>query len=47
MPAENVASLGLALFSDYLVSVELGGTLLMVATIGAIVITGRRAEDAR
>src|SRR5439155_8138165 len=42
MPAENVAYLGRSLFTDYLLPVELGGTLLLVATIGAIAITGRR-----
>lgn len=44
LPAENVAYLGRSLFTDYLLPVELGGTLLLVATIGAIAITGRRAE---
>jgi NADH-quinone oxidoreductase subunit J len=39
---ENVAPLGRTLFTDYLLPVELGGTLLLVATIGAIVISGRR-----
>jgi NADH-quinone oxidoreductase subunit J len=39
---ENVAPLGWTLFTDYLLPVELGGTLLLVATIGAIVISGRR-----
>ena len=39
---ENVAPLGRTLFTDYLVAVELGGALLLVATVGAIVITGRR-----
>jgi NADH:ubiquinone oxidoreductase subunit 6 (subunit J) len=42
MPADNVAALGKSLFTDYLVSVELAATLLLVATIGAIVIAGRR-----
>jgi NADH:ubiquinone oxidoreductase subunit 6 (subunit J) len=46
MPAENVAFLGRSLFTDYLLAVELGGTLLLVATIGAIAITHRRAERA-
>ena len=41
MPAENSAYLGRALFTDYLLDVELGGTLLLVATIGAIAIAGR------
>jgi NADH:ubiquinone oxidoreductase subunit 6 (subunit J) len=44
LPATNVAALGKTLFTDYLLSVELGGTLLLVATIGAIAITGRRGE---
>ncbi len=44
---ENVAPLGRALFTDYLLAVELGGTLLLAATIGAIAITHRRREGAR
>jgi NADH:ubiquinone oxidoreductase subunit 6 (subunit J) len=44
---ENVASLGRALFTDYLLAVELAGTLLLVATIGAIAITSRRGEGPR
>jgi NADH:ubiquinone oxidoreductase subunit 6 (subunit J) len=47
LPAENVAHLGRVLFTDYLLAVELGGTLLLVATIGAIAITARRTEGAR
>jgi NADH:ubiquinone oxidoreductase subunit 6 (subunit J) len=39
--ADNVAGLGRTLFSDYLLAVELGGTLLLIATIGAIAITQR------
>lgn len=46
LPAENVAHLGRSLFTDYLLAVELGGTLLLVATIGAIIITSRKPEDA-
>ena len=42
--SENVAPLGRALFTDYLLPVELGGTLLLVATIGAIAISGRKPE---
>ncbi len=49
MPAENTARLGKSLFTDYLIAVELGGTLLLVATIGAIAIAirreGRPGED--
>jgi NADH:ubiquinone oxidoreductase subunit 6 (subunit J) len=47
LPAENVAGLGKSLFTDYLLAVELAGTLLLVATIGAIAIAGRRAEGLR
>jgi NADH-quinone oxidoreductase subunit J len=47
MPAENVAALGHDLFTTYLIPVELGGTLLLVATIGAIAIAGRRTEGLR
>ncbi len=44
---ENVAPLGRTLFTDFLLPVELGGTLLLVATIGAIAITARRTEAKR
>jgi NADH:ubiquinone oxidoreductase subunit 6 (subunit J) len=44
LPAQNVAHLGRSLFTDYLLPVELGGTLLLVATVGAIAIASRRAE---
>jgi NADH:ubiquinone oxidoreductase subunit 6 (subunit J) len=47
LPRENVAYLGRSLFTDYLLPVELGGTLLMVATIGAIAIAARRPEGLR
>jgi NADH:ubiquinone oxidoreductase subunit 6 (subunit J) len=47
LPARNVAGLGRTLFSDYLLAVELAGTLLLVASIGAIAIAGRRAEGLR
>jgi NADH-quinone oxidoreductase subunit J len=47
LPAENVAYLGRTLFTDYLIPVELGGTLLLAATIGAIAIASRRAEGLR
>jgi NADH-quinone oxidoreductase subunit J len=39
---DTVASLGGLLFSDYLISVELAGMALLVATIGTIAITARR-----
>src|SRR5262249_35426282 len=47
LPAYNVAALGRSLFSDYLLAVALAGVLLTVATIGAIVIAGRRTEGLR
>src|SRR5262249_30075445 len=47
VPGENVAPLGRSLFTDYLLPVELGGTLLLVAVIGAIAIAGRRTEGLR
>jgi NADH-quinone oxidoreductase subunit J len=47
LPAANVASLGKTLFTDYLLAVELAGTLLLAATIGAIAIAGRRPEGLR
>lgn len=43
MPAENATYLGRSLFSDFLLPVELGGTLLLIATVGAIAIAHRRA----
>jgi NADH-quinone oxidoreductase subunit J len=42
LPHENTTYLGRSLFTDYLIAVELGGTLLLVATIGAIAIAARR-----
>jgi NADH:ubiquinone oxidoreductase subunit 6 (subunit J) len=47
LPAENVKYLGRSLFTDYLLSVELAGMLLLVATIGAIAIAQRRTDAAR
>ena len=47
MPANNVAALGKVLFVDYLIPVEMAGMLLLVATIGAIAIAGRRSEELR
>jgi NADH:ubiquinone oxidoreductase subunit 6 (subunit J) len=43
MPAENAAYVGRALFTDYLLPVELGGSLLLVAAVGAIAIAFRRS----
>jgi NADH-quinone oxidoreductase subunit J len=47
LPAGNVAYIGRALFTDFLLAVELGGTLLLAATIGTILITTRRPEAKR
>jgi NADH:ubiquinone oxidoreductase subunit 6 (subunit J) len=47
LPAENPPYLGRTLFTDFLIAVELAGVLLLVAAIGAIAITHRRAEDVR
>jgi NADH-quinone oxidoreductase subunit J len=44
MPAQNAEYLGRSLFTDYLLPVELGGVLLLVATVGAIAIAFRRPE---
>lgn len=41
LPAENSAYLGRSLFTDYLLPVELGGFLLLVAVVGAIAIAQR------
>ncbi len=43
-PADAMHSLGRSLFSDYLFAVELAGTLLLVASIGAIAIAPRRSQ---
>ncbi len=43
---EHVAKLGSELFSQHLVSVEIGGTLLLVALVGAIVIVMRSRSEA-
>jgi NADH:ubiquinone oxidoreductase subunit 6 (subunit J) len=47
LPAENVAGLGRTLFSDYLIAVEIAGTLLLVATVGAIAIAHRPVATRR
>ena len=47
LPAQNVAGLGRSLFTDYLLPVELAGTLLLVASIGAIAIAARQKEGLR
>jgi hypothetical protein len=47
LPAENAAYLGRSLFTDFLLPVELGGTLLLVATVGAIAIAHRHSRPGR
>ncbi|MDB5306522.1 MAG: hypothetical protein JWO38_724 [Gemmataceae bacterium] len=42
LPARNVGNLGLLLYADHLLAVELAGTLLLVATIGAVAIAHRK-----
>jgi len=46
LPARNVGNLGYLLYADHLLAVELAGTLLLVATIGAIAITQRKGAVA-
>ncbi|MFM7056726.1 MAG: NADH-quinone oxidoreductase subunit J [Planctomycetota bacterium] len=45
-PVGSLRGLGRSLFSDYLFAVEIAGTLLLVASIGAIAIAPRREEGA-
>ncbi len=42
--ADTMTGLGRSLFGDYLFAVELAGTLLLIATIGAIAIAPRRSR---
>ena len=42
LPARNVGNLGYLLYADHLLAVELAGTLLLVATIGAVAISQRK-----
>ncbi len=46
LPARNVGNLGLLLYADHLLAVELAGTLLLVATIGAVAIAQRKGTAA-
>lgn len=46
LPARNVGNLGYLLYTDHLLAVELAGTLLLVATIGAIAIAQRKGAAA-
>lgn len=45
-PVGDLQGLGKSLFGDYLFAVELAGTLLLVASIGAIAIAPRREQGA-
>ncbi len=47
LPAENSTYLGRSLFTDYLLPVELGGFLLLVAVVGAIAIAQRTSGQER
>jgi NADH:ubiquinone oxidoreductase subunit 6 (subunit J) len=42
LPARNVANVGFVLYAHHLLAVELAGTLLLVAAIGAVAIAQRR-----
>ena len=42
LPAANVRALGLSLYSEHLLAVELAGTLLLVAVIGAVAVAQRK-----
>lgn len=44
LPAANVSAIGRTLFSDHLLAIELAGTLLLVATVGAIAISRRERK---
>jgi NADH-quinone oxidoreductase subunit J len=45
LSARNTANLGYLLYSEHLLDIELAGTLLLVATIGAIAIAHRRDKQ--
>lgn len=42
LPARNVGNLGLVLYANHLFAVELAGTLLLVATVGAVAIAQKK-----
>ncbi len=46
LPARNVGNVGLLLYADHLLAVELAGTLLLVATIGTVAIAHRKGTAA-
>ena len=47
LDASNTASIGAVLYRDYVFLFEAAGIILLVAMVGAIVLTHRRAENAR
>jgi NADH:ubiquinone oxidoreductase subunit 6 (subunit J) len=46
LPARNVANVGLAVYSDHLLGVEMAGAILLVATVGAVAVAGRKGVTA-
>lgn len=46
LPARNVAAIGMTLYSEHLIAVEMAGTLLLIATIGAVAIANRKGVPA-
>ncbi|QJW93973.1 NADH-quinone oxidoreductase subunit J [Frigoriglobus tundricola] len=46
LPADNVRNLGFVLYSEHLLAIELAGTLLLVATIGAVAIAQSKRDPA-
>ncbi|MGL6073759.1 MAG: NADH-quinone oxidoreductase subunit J [Fimbriiglobus sp.] len=46
LSAKNVTAIGYSLYSEYLIAVEMAGTLLLVATIGAVAIANRKGASA-
>jgi len=43
-PANNVSAIAHSLYTDHLLSIEIAGTLLLIATIGSVVISQRKSE---
>lgn len=46
LPARNIANVGYLMYTEHLLAVEMAGTLLLVATIGAVAIAGRKGVAA-
>ena len=46
LPARNVANIGYVLYSEYLLAIEMAGTILLVATIGTVAIATRKRVSA-